>query len=420
MLSFVLAAATLAATTLLLLLRPWRRREADSTVVDARDLAVRVCRAQLAELDRDLAAGTLSPADHAHAAAELQRRLLEDAEGLEVTAALPSRGRTAWVLATALPLSAAALYAALGTPAALAPPTEPASAAATSTMAGPTEVKQMLADLQARAEQNPGNSRDWALLARAYRLLGRLPESARAFERIGPELQASPALLVEYADVLAALAQGNLEGQPLRLVQQALALDPNHVPALSLLATAASRRQDMALAIGTWERALALAPPGSDDATWLTQVLAEARSGGLAGSPASATPMAAAAPPAPVTAVKALEATAITGRISLAPALAAQVQPGDTLFVYARPLDGGMPLAVLRTEASALPLDFTLDDSRAMSPAARLSGATRVRVDARISRSGNAMPAPGDLIAETQEVATGARRLSLQIDRVRR
>ena len=41
----------------------------------------------------------------------------------------------------------------------------------------------------------------------------------------------------------------------------------------------------------------------------------------------------------------ALEPTAITGRVSLAPALAAQVQPGDTLFVYARPVEGRMPLA---------------------------------------------------------------------------
>jgi hypothetical protein len=42
-----------------------------------------------------------------------------------------------------------------------------------------------------------------------------------------------------------------------------------------------------------------------------------------------------------------------------------------------------------------------------------------VRVDARISRSGNAMPSPGDLVAEGEVVATGTRGVSLQIDRVR-
>lgn len=411
MLPFLLAATALVALTLLLLLRPWQRAAADSTAVDARELAARVYRDQLAELDRDLAAGTLRAEDHAQACAELQRRLLEDADGLTPRAVAPTSGKTAWVLAAALPLLAAALYGGLGTPAALAPQARPAPPAA-STDVSPAQVEQMLADLAARAEKDPGNTRGWAMLARSYRLLGRLPESASAFERMGADVEQSPALLVEYADVLGALANGNLEGKPLQLVKRALDLDPNHVPALSLLATAASRRQDMALAISTWERALALAPPGSEDATWLTQVLADARSAG--GTPPPVTASSSSAAP-----TRALEATAITGRVSLAPALAAQVQPGDTLFVYARPVEGRMPLAVLRTQASALPLAFTLDDSLAMSPAARLSGATHVRVDARVSRSGHAMPAPGDLIAEGQVVDTGARGLTLQIDRVR-
>ena len=265
---------------------------------------------------------------------------------------------------------------------------------------------KMLADLAARAEANPGDTRAWTMLARSYRLLGRLADSARAFERIGADVEKSPALLVEYADVLGALADGNLEGRPLQMVKRALEIDPKHVPALSLYATAALRRQDTALAVSTWERALALAPPDSEDAKWLTQVLADVRG---TGGPATSAAAASSAP----------EPTAITGRVSLAPALAAQVQPGDTLFVYARPVEGRMPLAVLRTQAGSLPLSFTLDDSLAMSPAAKLSGATRVRVDARISRSGNAMPSPGDLVAEGEVVATGTRGLTLLIDRVR-
>jgi cytochrome c-type biogenesis protein CcmH len=413
MLPFILAATALVTVTLLLLLRPWRRSATDSAIVDARELAARICREQLAELDRDMAAGTLRADDHAQASTELQRRLLEDADvPSHRAAAQPTgTGRTSWILALALPPLAAALYTGLGNPAALAPQARPAAPTA-STDVSAAQVDQMLADLAARAEKDPGNSRGWAMLARSYRLLGRLPESARAFERMGADVERSPALLVEYADVLGAMANGNLEGRPLQLVKRALELDPGHVPALSLYATAALHRQDTALALSTWERALALAPPGSEDAKWLAQVLADTR--GASGTPPVVATTASAAAPSST-----LEATAITGQVSLAPALAAQVQPGDTLFVYARPVDGRMPLAVLRTQASALPLAFTLDDSLAMSPVARLSGAARVRVDARISRSGNAMPAPGDLVAEGEMVATGTRGLSLQIDRVR-
>ena len=56
----------------------------------------------------------------------------------------------------------------------------------------------------------------------------------------------------------------------------------------------------------------------------------------------------------------------------------------DTVFIFARPAEGArMPLAIVRTQVKNLPFDFKLDDSQAMSPAARLSGAKRVIVGAR-------------------------------------
>ncbi|MDE2148070.1 MAG: c-type cytochrome biogenesis protein CcmI, partial [Burkholderiales bacterium] len=103
----------------------------------------------------------------------------------------------------------------------------------------------------------------------------------------------------------------------------------------------------------------------------------------------------------------------------LAPALQSRVSPGDTLFVYARAANGPrMPLAILRKKAGDLPLDFSLDDSMAMSPAATLSSAAQVVVGARISKSGNAMPAPGDLEVLSEPVAVGTHGLKLQIDQV--
>ena len=56
-----------------------------------------------------------------------------------------------------------------------------------------------------------------------------------------------------------------------------------------------------------------------------------------------------------------------------------------------------MPLAIVRKQVRDLPLRFTLDDSTSMGPAARLSSAKQVIVGARISKSGNAAPAAGDL-----------------------
>jgi len=74
-----------------------------------------------------------------------------------------------------------------------------------------------------------------------------------------------------------------------------------------------------------------------------------------------------------------------------------------------------MPLAILRKKVSDLPLDFKLDDSLAMSPAARLSSASQVIVGARISKTGNAMPSPGDLQVLSEPVTVGAQGLRIEI-----
>ncbi|HMV18425.1 MAG TPA: hypothetical protein PKC56_11020 [Rhodocyclaceae bacterium] len=102
------------------------------------------------------------------------------------------------------------------------------------------------------------------------------------------------------------------------------------------------------------------------------------------------------------------------GRVELAPGVHAA--PDDTVFIFARAFDGPrMPLAVIRTKASALPMDFTLDDSLAMSPDLRLSGAAQLRIEARVSRSGDALARPGDFTASVGPVKPGTRGLRLVI-----
>ena len=106
----------------------------------------------------------------------------------------------------------------------------------------------------------------------------------------------------------------------------------------------------------------------------------------------------------------------VSGTVTLAPALAKQASPDDTVFVFARPADGSrMPLAILRRQVKDLPLQFTLDDSMAMSPATALSSASKVVVGARISKSGNAIPQAGDMQALTGAVSVGSANLKIEI-----
>ena len=102
--------------------------------------------------------------------------------------------------------------------------------------------------------------------------------------------------------------------------------------------------------------------------------------------------------------------------MALAPALAKLAGPDDTVFIFARAANGGrMPLAILRKQVRDLPVHFMLDDSLSMSPAAKLSSASSVVVSARISKSGEALPQPGDLAGQAAPVALGATGVRVEI-----
>jgi len=189
-----------------------------------------------------------------------------------------------------LPLAGSALYALLGTPAALLPQPTVAAAEGRSHQLDTPDMEQMVARLAARLEKNPDDKAGWAMLARSYHAMRRAPQALAAFERLGDDVQRDPTLLAEYADVLATAAGGNIEGKPLQLVQAALKLNPDHGMALSLAATAAYRRNDLPEAARHWQRLLKQVPPDSEDAKWLMKTLSEI--GAPAEAPAAAAPKA--------------------------------------------------------------------------------------------------------------------------------
>jgi len=184
-----------------------------------------------------------------------------------------------------------------------------------------------------------------------------------------------------------------MEGEPARLVERALEIDPKNLKALALAGTAAFERKDYELAARTWGRMLPLVPAESEDARAIRANIDEALA--LRGG------------------------KALRGEVRLDEKLKDRVSPDDTVFIFARAAEGPpMPLAVLRRQVRDLPASFALDDSMAMTPGAKLSNFSRVVVGARISRSGNAVPRPGDLQGSSAPVANDARGVSVLIDTV--
>lgn len=416
---FWLVAAMFLLGALLLMLPPLWRSGAQAPSLAAAGANVAVYRDQLREAERDLAADLITPERFEQLRSEIRRRVLEDTETDHVNSRSGAAPVTAFVLAVLIPLGSVTTYLALGTPeaaahVAAAGPVGAAAAAGDGRHSlTPEQIQTRVAALAERLRAQPDDAEGWLTLARSYTALGRYRDAVTALRKTAELRPGNPGVLADLAD-LTGMAQGKrLAGEPARLIQQALDIDPRHPKALALAGSAAFEARDYTAARGFWERLLVVLPEGSDIARSIRGSLAEATR--LENGSAAATePARAAADPAAAAAD-----TAVAGEVQVAPALAARIQPGDTLFVFARAAQGPrMPLAILRQGAGPGPFSFRLDDSMAMSPATRLSGFNPVVIGARISRSGQATPQSGDLLGQSAPVAPGTRGVRVVIDSV--
>ncbi len=408
MMGFAIGATLMVGVTLLLLLLPFRRRPAVADF-SRQQLNAAIYRDQFAELERDRSEGALSQADYDQARSELQRRLLEDSSAASADAAPTATASriVPTLLALILPLGAVLLYLILGSPVALNPQSQ-------EKQFSQDDIERMVSGLSAKLEKEPDNLKGWAMLARSYKSMGRIPEALRAYERAGSLVETSPELLVDYADALAA-SSGGFTPKVNGLINKALQLDPTNAQGLWMRGTAAFEARQYGKAIADWQRLLAMLEPGSEDARVVEGNIAEAQEKGGIATPA---PKIGGPKEIPSGTGKTAKAT-VKGRIELAPNLSGKIPSGGLLMVVARPNDGSrMPIAVLRTPA-ALPFDFVLDDSLSLTPDRPLSSFSEVLVEARISRGGQAVPQAGDLFGPAVTVKRGADRVKLRIDQVR-
>ncbi|HYH43459.1 MAG TPA: c-type cytochrome biogenesis protein CcmI [Burkholderiales bacterium] len=419
MIVFPIVAGLLLACAMAFILVPLTRNRRRVAAITREGVNVSVYKDQLRELEADLASGTITQARHDEAVSEIERRLLEDTSAPAAAGAHPAQargaGRATLVIAMTVPFLAATLYFVVGTPQALVPGMQ-AAAPSGGDAHGPSEaqVQAMIEKLAERMKAEPDNPQGWAMLGRSYAVLGRFAEASEAYGKLVALVPNDAQLLADYADVLA-MAQGRtLEGEPEKLIARALAIDPANVKALALAGSAAFAKSDYKGALARWGELLRVAPPGSELAASTRESMEEAktRMGASGAAPPAITPPVAAAPAAPEKAAPAKSAAAgasVSGVVEVGAGVAAKIAPTDTLFIFARAVDGPrMPVAIIKAQAKDLPLTFTLDDRSSMMGGGKLSDQPRVIVGARVSKSGSATPQPGDLQGYSAPVAPGA------------
>jgi len=304
-------------------------------------------------------------------------------------------------IAFALPLSAAGLYLLVGTPAALNAPSVEAAA--------PLTMQQALAELRTHLARQPDDVQGWMLLAQTSAMQHDAVAARDAYDHV-------LALDANNAEAMVGWAENDsisrsdhrIEGRALDLLKRAVQMHPDSQRGLWLLGISDFQRGDYANAAATWRLLQPQLEPGSTVAKAVAEqiAVADARSGGAPASAASSAPAA--------------QGATLQVQVTLAPALKDKLRAGDVLFVYARAENGPpMPLAVARLDAGRLPASVALTDAMAMTPAMKLSSASRVFVGARISHSGQPIAQAGDLEGDAGVVAvTRKAPVAITIDKV--
>ena len=393
MTGFLIAAFLLLVLVLVLLLRPFifpPKVEATSR----RQMNAAIYREELDKLELERTAGSINAADYEIAHAEMRQRLFQDTNEEDDRSVMGSSRMTVISLCVFITVLSAGFYFSLG---------DATRIAEKSTQQPMTQdgVEKMITEFAAKMEQDPTNLQGWAMLARSYRILGRNEEAAKAYERSGNFIDSDPQLLADYADVLASNANGSFAGKPLKLINQALKLDPNNLLALWLSGTASYTAGNYKAAVQTWEKLAQQLPPGTEDVRSIEASIAEARAKGGLTSQAS------------------LSTKGISGKIEIAADIKSKVKSGDVVLVIARKPGERMPVAVLKTSVSEFPMSFSLTDALAMNPSSPLSQLSEASIEVRISKTGMAKPEVGDLISAPQTVKVGANNIRLVIDQVR-
>src|SRR4051812_19009349 len=214
---------------------------------------------QLAEIERDLAAGLIGSPEAEAARVEISRRLLAaaDAEGTVPASSNTRFRRAVAVLALAgLPLIAVALYLPLGSPKL---PDFPLSERI-QTASASQPLDNMVAQVEAHLEKNPNDGRGWSVLAPVLVKLGRFDDAVRAYSNAITFNGESAARRADLGEAMAAAAGGVVTAGAKAEFERAVALDAAEVKARFFLGLSAEQDGRISEAMAIWRAMLQSAP----------------------------------------------------------------------------------------------------------------------------------------------------------------
>jgi cytochrome c-type biogenesis protein CcmH len=396
MIDFWLAAGLLLLVALSFLLIPVLRERRAQREEDRTALNVALYQERVAELQSQQAEGVLDAAQMDSGRAEAARELLADTEGVAAPR-VSKLGKPLPLLAALLvPVLGLGLYMHFGAADKVELTREFAQA--------PQSMEEMTQRLERAVAAQPDSAEGLYFLGRTYMAQERPADAAKMFERAANLAGRQPELLGQWAQAQYFADGKKWSAKIQALTDEALKADPKEVTSLGLLGIAAFEGERYQQAIDYWNRLLAQLPPDDNSRAALQGGIKraaerlEASGGKVAEAPVAA------------------KAAVLKVSVNLASELRSKVQPGDSVFIFARATSGPpAPLAAKRLTVADLPVTVELGDADAMMPQLKLSNFPEVQLVARISRAGQ--PTAGEWVGRSGPLASSTTALQkLTID----
>ncbi|MCP3433149.1 c-type cytochrome biogenesis protein CcmI [Stutzerimonas stutzeri] len=402
MTDFWIAASALLLVALAFLLLPILRGRRAQAEEDRTALNVALYEERLAELTAQHAAGTLSDAQLEAGRADAARELLEDTENSD-SPKIAKLGRSVPLIAAVLvPLVGYGLYMHWGA--------SDKVQMARQFSEQPRTVEEMTAHLEQAVKEQPDSAEAWYFLGRTYMNQERPADAAKAFARVVELAGRQPELLGQWAQAQYFAGDRQWSEQLQALTDEALQADPQELTSLGLLGIAAYEEGRYKDAVRFWEQLVAALPENDPSREAIRGGIERARQqvdGGSGNAEAGQAPAAAST-----------QAAALQIQVQLDPKVAETVSPEDSVFVFARAVNGPpVPLAAKRLTVGDLPATVTLSDADAMVPSLKISSVEQVTVMARVSRTGDATKGEWMGQSEALETRGDKNAVRLTIDR---
>ena len=408
MITFWIFAIAMVIVALFFLLRPFFI-DVKKDEIERSALNVNITKERLAELETEFEQETISQSEYEQTREELEQALLYDVEqettNIKKVNSESYNRFTRFVLIFSVPVFAIGLYAFLGQPDLIEggkkqTATVPAGHGSSNGADKLATVEQMIDKLAAKLKENPNNAEGWFMLGRSYMSMKRYKEAVAALEKTNQLVPNNPTVMLQYADALTMSRGGQISGKPFELIKKAVEMKPDDPTGLWLLGMGYDEQGEYQKAISYWSLLLPLL---KDDKSIneVNSLIRQAKT--KSGIDVAEETKSDSKPASSVAEKKSF--ISLNVNVSIDKNKLKDVSANDTVFIFAKAINGPpMPLAVVRKQVKDLPLQVTLDDSMAMIPSMKLSSFDKVKITARVSKTGKPLLQKGDLYSKEKHV----------------